>query len=128
MELKGPPSPAPIPLAQVHKGGGRYRKSTPWENPPILLALVTYPLCSAQPNGGTSLKQVVPSSCQSMLLPTGGLWSLRKRASQSEGRGRLRLGQSLTARCLASCSPPLRVQAGLTGVCSRNGRVALGHY
>lgn len=81
MELKGPPSPAPIPLAQVHKGGGRYRKSTPWENPPILLALVTYPLCSAQSNGGTSLKQVVPSSCQSMLLPTGGLWSLRKRAS-----------------------------------------------
>lgn len=40
MELKGSLSPTPIPLAQVHKGEGRYRKSAPWENPPILVLLL----------------------------------------------------------------------------------------
>lgn len=41
---------------------------------------ITYPLPSAQSSWGASLKQVVPRSSQTLLVPAGGLWSLRKRA------------------------------------------------
>lgn len=41
---------------------------------------VTYLWGSAQSSGGASLKQVMPSTSQSMLASMGGLWSLKKRA------------------------------------------------
>ena len=40
----------------------------------------TYPLPSAQSSWGASLKQVVPRRSQTLSVPAGGLWSLRKRA------------------------------------------------
>lgn len=46
----------------------------------MALGSLKQPVPSAQSSGGVSLKQVVPSSSQSTLVPAGGLWSLRKRA------------------------------------------------
>ena len=96
VELRGPLTPFITLSAQVHKGS---RGNPPLGKSPIPPGPdVTHPLPSAQSSGGASLKQVLPSSSQSMLAPTGGLWSLRKRArlraEASSGWGR-----ASSARC-----------------------------
>lgn len=76
---------------------------------------ITYSLPSTQSSGGASLKQVVPSSSQSMLVTSDGLWSLRKRARlrTEAGSG---WGRALPARgpfpCLAAGSPPHKGSKG----------------
>lgn len=78
MELRGALTPFPIPWSWHTKGRQVTHPLAKCPLPPGLA--LTYPLPSAQSSGEASSKQVMPSSSQSMLVPAGGLWSLRKRA------------------------------------------------
>lgn len=110
MELRGPRTLSPASCPR-HTIGLYVGKPSPWQSPPPPTApgsARAHPLSSAQSSCGVSLKQVVPRSSQTLLVPAGGLWSLRKRArlKVDAGSGHARTLPGASAQSGSRQPPP----------------------